>query len=318
MSEVVINNSSGRSFITAIVNSECEAEVANLLFSHGNNIIYRALTFTALTNYLTEHNNDETLTIIYSTDLINKSEIARVSKLFSKLRFIPVTSDQFNATELLASISESIRKPMVRGRDRIDNLIAVLGSPGAPGISTIANQVAARFQGAHLISLKSDAYRVAVSPMNKVMMVEELNFLERLVDGQSYIMDAGSTEALTSTLTDRRISGQLQDLVLSCAKRIIYVIRADTSGINYLAKFIADYQNLISPPAITYLLNQQRFDSAARLVNTQFLSIVSGKDHLQLPFDYRATQRYPISDRTKLFTYSTFSKQLDLLCKGLV
>ncbi len=318
MSEVVINKSSGRSFITAIVNSECEAEVANLLFSHGNNIIYRALTFTALTNYLTEHNNDETLTIIYSTDLIDKSEIARVSKLFSKLRFIPITSDQFNATELLASISESIRKPMVRGRDRIDNLIAVLGSPGAPGISTIANQVAARFQGAHLISLKSDAYRVAVSPMNKVMMVEELNFLERLIDGQSYIMDAGSTEALTSTLTDRRISGQLQDLVLSCAKRIIYVIRADTSGINYLAKFVADYQNLISPPAITYLLNQQRFDSAARLVNTQFLSIVSGKDHLQLPFDYRATQRYPISDRTKLFTYSTFSKQLDLLCKGLV
>lgn len=318
MSEVVINNSIGRSFITAIVNSECEAEVANLLFSHGNNIIYRALTFTALTNYLTEHSNDEELTIIYSTDLIDKSEIARVSKLFSKLRFIPVISDQFNATELLTSISESIRKPMVRGRDRLDNLIAVLGSPGAPGISTIANQVAARFQGAHLISLKSDAYRTAVSPINKLMMVDDSNFLERLVGGQSYIMDAGSTEALTSTLTDRRISGQLQDLILSCAKQIIYVIRADTSGINYLAKFIADYQNLISPPSITYLLNQQRFDSAARLVNTQFLSIVHGKDHLQLPFDYRAAQRYPTSDRAKLFTYSTFSKQLDLLCKGLV
>lgn len=318
MSGVVINKSSGRSFITAIVNSECEAEVANLLFSHGNNIIYRALTLSALTNYLTAHNNDEELTIIYSTDLIDKSEIARVGKTFSKFRFISITPNQFDATELIASISESIRKPMVRGRDRLDNFIAVFGSPGAPGVSTVANQVAARFQGAQLIALKSDAYRAEISPINKLMMVEELNFSDKLLSDQSYVMDAGSTKALTSTLTDRRISGQLQDLVLSCAKRIIYVIRADTGGINYLAKFIADYQNLISPPAITYLLNQQRFDSAARLVNTQFLSIVNGKDHLQLPFDYRAAQRYPSSNRAKLFTYSTFSKQLDLLCKGLV
>ncbi len=258
------------------------------------------------------------MTIIYSTDLADKSEIARLSKSFSKLRFIPVIPNQFDATELIASISESIRKPMVRGRDRLANFIAVLGSPGSPGVSTIANQVAARFQGAQLIALASDTYRTAGSPANKLMMIEELNFLDKLLSDQRYVMDAGSTKALTSTLTDRRISGQLQDLVLGCATRIIYVIRADTGGINYLAKFIADYQNLISPPAITYLLNQQRFDSAARLVNTQFLSIVNGKDHLQLPFDYRAAHRYPTSDRSKLFTYSTFSKQLDLLCKGLV
>jgi cytidylate kinase len=316
--EVIISNSTGRSFITAIINSECEAEVANLLFSHGNNIIYRALTFSALTNYLNEHKADEQLTIIYSTDLVKKEEISKVSKLFVSVRFIPVTPNKFDATELIACISESIRKPMVRDRDRIDNLIAVIGSPSSPGVSTIANQVAARFNGAQLISLKSDAYRTPVSPVNKLMEVENLNFFEKLSNDQTLVMDAGSTVALTSTLTDRRISGQLQDLVLNAAKRIVYVIRADTSGINYLSKFIADYQNLILPPAITYLLNQQRFDSSARLVNTQFLSIVSGKDHLQLPFDYRAAARYPVGDRSKLFTYSTFSKQLDLLCKSLV
>jgi cytidylate kinase len=316
--EAIISNSTGRSFITAIINSECEAEVANLLFSHGNNIIYRALTLTALTNYLNEHKENEQLTIIYSTDLIKKDEISRVSKLFSSIRFIPVESNKFDATELIACISESIRKPMVRGRERLDNLIAVLGSPSSPGVSTIANQIAARFDGAQLISLKSDAYRTPISSANKSMEVENLDFINKISSDQRYVMDAGSTVALTSTLTDRRLSGQLQDLVLSCAKRIIYVIRADTNGINHLSKFIADYQNLILPPAITYLLNQQRFDSAARLVNTQFLSIVSGKDHLQLPFDHRAAARYPIGDRTKLFTYSTFSKQLDLLCKSLV
>jgi hypothetical protein len=316
--EAIISNSTGRSFITAIINSECEAEVANLLFSHGNNIIYRALTFTALTNYLIEHKENEQLTIIYSTDLIKKDEISRVSKLFASTRFIPVVSNKFDATELIACISESIRKPMVRGRERLDNLIAVLGSPSSPGVSTIANQIAARFNDAQLISLKSDAYRTPISSANKLMEVENLDFINKISSDSRYVMDAGSTVALTSTLTDRRLSGQLQDLVLSCAKRIIYVIRADTHGINHLSKFIADYQNLILPPAITYLLNQQRFDSAARLVNTQFLSIVSGKDHLQLPFDHRAATRYPIGDRSKLFTYSTFSKQLDLLCKSLV
>ena len=300
------------------MNSDCEAEVANLLFSHGNNIIYRALTLTALTNYLNEHKENEQLTIIYSTDLIKKDEISRVSKLFLSTRFIPVVSNKFDAAELIACISQSIRKPMVRGRERLDNLIAVLGSPSSPGVSTITNQVAARFNGSQLISLKSDAYRIPLSPANKLMEVENLDFINKISSDQTYVMDAGSTVALTSTLTDRRISGQLQDLVLSCAKRIIYVIRADANGINHLSKFIADYQNLILPPAITYLLNQQRFDSAARLVNTQFLSIVSSKDHLQLPFDYRAAARYPTGDRSKLFTYSTFSKQLDLLCKSLV
>lgn len=314
---VIINNSTGRAFITAIANSECEAEVANLLFSHGNNIIYRALTFTGLTNYLQDHGDDEQFTIIYATDLITKDEISKASKLFVKVRFILVKSNNFDATELIALISESIRKPMIRGRDRLTNLIAVLGTPGSPGVSTIANQIAARFNGARVLSLKSDAYRVEVCASNKFVEVENLNFFEDLVGGHSYFMDAGSTKALTSTLTDRRTSGQLQELALSCAKRIIYVIRADTSGINYLAKFIADYQNLISPPEITYLLNQQRFDASARLVNKQFLSIVAGRDHLQLPYDFRAIQRYPSGDRSRLFTHSTFSKQIDLLCKSL-
>lgn len=314
---VIINNSTGRAFITAIANSECEAEVANLLFSHGNNIIYRALTLTGLSNYLQDHGDDEQLTIIYSTDLIKKDEILKAAKLFAKVRFILVKSNNLDATELIALISESIRKPMIRGRERLDNLIAVLGTPGSPGVSTISNHIAARFNGAQVISLKSDAYRIEVYAGNKYVEVENLNFFEDLVSGQNYFMDVGSTKALTTTLTDRRITGQLQELALSCAKRIIYVIRADTSGINYLAKFLVDYKNLISPPAITYLLNQQRFDVSARLVNKQFLSIVAGRDHLQLPYDYRAVQRYPNGDRSRLFTYSTFSKQIDLLCKSL-
>ena len=85
MSAAITKKSSGRSFVTAIINSECEAEVANLLFSHGNNIIFRALSFTALSTYLTEHGDDEELTIIYSSDLLKKELLAQSFKKFAKI-----------------------------------------------------------------------------------------------------------------------------------------------------------------------------------------------------------------------------------------
>jgi len=318
LSAVIIKKKSGRSFVTAIINSECEAEVANLLYSHGNNIIFRALSFTALSDYLIEHGDDEELTIIYSSDLVNKEQLAQSRKKFARVRFILVSQEKFDPAELISSISESSRKPMIRQKMRMKNLISIIGAPGSPGVTTISNQIAARFSGAHVIAIKSDQYRPLISDVNKLYEIEKFEFLDKLDNAQQYFMDAGSTKALTSTITDRRLSGQVLDAALNYSEQIIYLIRADTAGISSLARFVADWQNLISPPKITYLLNQQRFDSAARLINGQFLSLISRMDHLQLPFDHRAIQSYPTGSRIKMLSYSTFSKQIDLLCKGLV
>jgi hypothetical protein len=318
LSAAITKKNSGRSFVTAIINSECEAEVANLLFSHGNNIIFRALSFTALSNYLTEHGDDEELTIIYSSDLVKKEQLTQSFKKFAKVRFISVSNERFDPAQLISSISESSRNPMIRQKMRISNLISIIGAPGSPGVTTISNQIAARFNGAHLIAIKSDQYRPLISDVNKLFEIENLEFLDKLDPAQRYFMDAGSTKALTTTLTDRRLGGQVLDAALNYSEQIIYLIRADTAGISSLAKFVADWQNLISPPKITYLLNQQRFDSAARLINGQFLSLLSSMVHLQLPFDHRASQSYPTSTRIKMLTHSTFSKQIDLLCKSLV
>jgi hypothetical protein len=78
-------------------------------------------------------------------------------------------------------------------------------------------------------------------------------------------LDAGATSALTATLSDRRSTGQLLNWALNSSSKIIYVIKPDEGGVNYLTSFLNDYQNLISPPPLICILNQQRFNAKAEI-----------------------------------------------------
>ncbi len=296
-------------FVTAIVNSEIEAEVAQLLFSHGNNIIFRALNLTSLSDFLLQAENE--FQIIHCADFAADSAIANLKGKFPQIKFTQIDAG-FDRKTLLTNLSQSMRQPLLRKQQRFPNLISILGSFGSPGISTVTNQIAARNQSSTILYAATNTVRPVINQDCNELKIENLDFTMPNI-GKCFL-DAGSTKGLTGSISDRRFTGQILNWALNSSAKLIYVLKPDENGIAGLSTFLNDYQNLISPPPIIYILNQQRFNAKARLINTQFLSLVSGQIQFQVPFDFAAAQKYPTG---KQWLTSTFSKQFDLISKSL-
>ena len=312
MSAVISNPAgAGLNYVTAIVNSELEAEVAQLLFSHGNNIIFRALNLNSLAEFLSQGNSG--FQIVHCEDFVTEAETQKLKEKFSEIKFTQVLS-KFDPATLLANLSQSSRQPLLRKQNRMNNLISVLGSFGSPGVSTVTNQIAARIPGSTILHATGNTMRPSININNggTEQLIENLDF--SLATSGKYFLDAGSTRALTTSISDRRFSGQLLNWALNSSAKLIYVLKPDENGIAAMSHFQNDYQNLISPPPVIYILNQQRFNAKARLINNQFLSLVTGHQNFQIPFDHTSVHKYPSG---KQWLTSTFTKQFDLISKSL-
>jgi len=298
-------------YVTAIVDSELEARVAQLLFSHGNNIIFRALNQNSLLEFLTTHNSG--FQIVYCQNFATMAFISKLIAKFPEIKFTQVKSE-FDPSELLTNLSQSLRQPLLRKQERLPNLISVLGSFGSPGVSTVTNQIAARVAGSTILHITGNTIRPRFNSENRgeELLIKNLDF--SISPTGSHLLDAGSTKALTGSISDRRFSGQLLNWALNSSAKIIYVIKPDENGIATLSHFQSDYQNLISPPPVIYILNQQRFNAKARLINAQFLSLVSSQPNFQIPFDHASVEKYPTR---RHWLTTTFSKQFDLIAKSL-
>ena len=300
------------SFVTAIIDSELEAAAAQLLYSHGNNIIFRALTLAALETFLTEDKSK--YQVIYSTDFASNTAIAKLISKHSQIKFTEI-SNQFDSATFLTTLTQNERQPLLRRQERYPNLTSVVGGLGSPGISTVTNQIAARVTDATILHLPKNNLRPQSCSVNKITEVTENNLSALVSPTGKYFLDAGATSALTSTISDRRFSGQLLNWALNCSAKLIYVIKPDQGGISGLSNFLNDYQNLISPPPLIFVLNQQRFNAQARFLNSQFSSLLTGQHNFQIPYDHSAAAKYPSG---KQWWATTFSKQFDLIAKSLV
>ena len=310
----VTSKSSGAnlSFVTAIIDSELEASVAQLLYSHGNNIIFRALTFVSLESFLAEEKSK--FQVIYSSDFVSTTLITKLIAKYPQIKFTEI-SHNFDGSTFLAELSQSERQPLFRRQERHSNLISVIGGFGSPGISTVTNQIAARFTDATILYSSRLNSRPQSSSVNKKNEVSENNLASLVLPTGKIFLDAGATSALTTTISDRRFSGQLLNWALNSSAKLIYVIKPGEDGIHSISNFLVDYQNLISPPPLVILLNQQRFNSQARIFNSQFSALLSGQNNFQIPFDHAAATKYPSG---KHWWANTFSKQFDLIAKSLV
>lgn len=298
-------------FVTAIVDSELEAAAAQLLYSHGNNIIFRALTTSSLELFLSE--NESNFQVIYSADFASDNLINNLIAKFPLINFTKVAIN-FDPALLLINLSQSARQPMVRKDIRHQNLISIIGSFNSPGTSLVTNQISARYTGATILYSSSNNLRPQNSSSNKTLEVSESNLNSLISPSERYFLDAGATTALTATVSDRRFTGQLLHWALNSSAKLIYVIKPDENGIYSLSRFISDYQNLIAPPTLICVLNQQRFTAKARLINTQFLSLISGYPNFQIPYDFSSAAKYPAG---KQWWSTTFTKQFDLIAKSL-
>jgi len=302
--------------ITAISNSEKEDNIAELLFSQGCNIIYRALNLESLERFL--DNNQTQSNIIFSKDFLKEKDLLYFSNKFKENRFIETSTLSDDRLNLLTELSQVSKPPLIHKLSRRSNLTTIIGSPGSPGISTITNYLALSINAKviagihHNIRPKSSCVVINIAAPELIENISKITERNLLIDG-------GSALSLTSTLSDRRLNARWLYESINSSHNLIYVINANENGINYLSRFVEDFANVIDPPKIIYILNNAKFDHNGRMIQKKFLELVKNDLNMQIPFDPKVQQVIINSRRKQYFWQSTaFSKQIDKIGSHLV
>ena len=294
--------------VTAISDSESEELVTSLLFSQGFEIAFRALSLHSLYNFI--NNQEDSFVVIYDHSFESKLEFRKSIKLDSQHRYIRFESKKLNPAMILSEISSFKHNYLATSIERLPNVISVMGSPGSPGVSTLANYLGLILECTVVCSSHQNLRPLGstiiknISPENIIPVLKE-NFNDQI------LIDAGSTMNLTSTLSDRRVGARWLREIVGSSSQLIYVVKSNTQGINYLTEFIKDFNNLINPPVITVILNQQRFDKLSQEIQGSFMDIMGGYSNFVLPF----TSRIEVDSSSKqgkswIWGMNSFQKQL--------
>lgn len=302
--------------ITAISNSEKEDNIAELLFSQGCNIIYRALNVELLERFL--DTNLQQSNIIFSKDFLREKDLLYFSNKFKVHRFIETSTLSDDRLNLLTELSQISKPPLIHKFSRRGNLTTVIGSPGSPGISTIANHLALNIDAKVIAGIH---HNIRPKSSCEVINIALSDLIENIgkISEKNLLIDGGSAISLTSTLSDRRLNGRWLYQSINSSANLIYVINADDNGIFYLGRFVEDFANVINPPKIIYILNNARFDRTGRMIQKKFLELVKNYLNIQIPYDPKV-QLVGINPlRKQYFWHSTaFSKQIDKIGSHLV
>lgn len=277
--------------VTAIADPDKEKYITSLLFSQGCNIVFRALSVTNLKNFIS--NQTEPLIILYTKRFLTNLELQEFLKLNVKHRYVEVNLQNFSASKLLSEISTLEQSQKSYDIERISRVAAVLGTPGSPGVSTVANFLALYVSGE---VIAASHHNLRPKSNTKVLNSSPDTLTEDIKSSQAVkiIVDAGSTLNLTSAFSDRRLNSKWLRYVVGSCSTLFYVVKSDDFGIEYLTTFLTDFDNLINPPKIVFILNQQKFDRPSQEIQSKFRSLLNEPRKFFLPYTNCLSQDFSL------------------------
>lgn len=294
--------------ITAIRDGEFEAEVANLLYSHGCEISFRALEPIDIANFILKLPSLERWYLVHSEDFLIPKQI----KNAFNSQLILVNQESFNPKQVIDQLSENFRPPLKQSIDSISNLnlITVFGSSGGAGTSTIANHIFFRIKQTHTIEAVRDLDQLSKLKVNTLCLAEH-----------------SPIRSLNSSFTDRRKPAHFISALVKASAQIAYVIPSSKSGLSHLEIFLKDFKSLNFQKPLSVILNKQFYDSEGRSLLKQFTNMISEFVEQQnsktrqsistqtfiVSFNHRAVNRFP----TKLNPLSdNFFKQINQISQN--
>ena len=286
--------------VTAIGDADFEDYIAQLLYSQGWNIVYRALEMDALINYLENRPPELRTIIVYKRDLIN-FEQARLDTLASST-FTCINLDEVSNTahDVMLHIRSQIRLPLISGAKILETItqlnerkfqtILVTGTSGAPGRSTIALNLAQE-KKYQIIDFDFKAPAIAYLCENLNLEVEfkklEIEKPREYLAESDCIVDIGALGSLDELVNDRRWSAALLNSVLESTSNLIYVCRPNILSMRRLEKFIREFPILLRKIPLTYVFNLAGNSREERYLEKQFIKMMAGENYLVIPSDSR-------------------------------
>ncbi len=328
--------------ITAISDAECEDFIAQLLFSQGWNIIYRAIDFSSLTQALASRAEVLRTVVIYRSDLPGGGPNSYESLSGPALTLICLDEIEINSHKVMTYIRSQLRLPLLQMpalNQKIERIpeekvlekverkvITVTGTTGAPGRTHLAFNLAnylswqrgvqlidADFRSPSLAYLsgaaKSLGNRCQLLTMDAQFKPTNLPDLESKSRSIA-VIDLGALLPLEEVLNDRRWQATLMHNILELSTSLIYVTKSSGIGLVRLERFISDFPILLRKIPIVYVLNQQTNTREDRAIEARFLSLTAGEDRFLLPKEINYQAPITPKSRSKRFEIGTGTSRL--------
>ncbi|MEN9735431.1 MAG: hypothetical protein RL129_141 [Actinomycetota bacterium] len=285
--------------VTAVGDADAEDYVAQLLFSQGWNIVFRAFDMMALMEYFNNRPIELRTVLVFRKDL-PEFDSSELDKLISPtLTMIALDGIPLVAHQVMTHIRSQLRLPLIVNQPSKapetklkskNETILITGTTGSPGRSTIALHLALE-SGFKLYDFDfrspSQRYLIERSGLNvDFEIIKEERPREFNCQANS-ILDIGSLPAISEMVNDRRWQAALLNSVFDSATKIIYVCKANGLSLIRLQKFIDDFPILLRKIPITYVFNMAGNTREERALERHFQKLVGGESSLVIPSDSR-------------------------------
>ena len=297
--------------ITAIADADFEDFVAQLLFSQGWSIIYRAFDAMTMEDFLRSRSGLRTV-IIYKTDLPGMTSQILMDYPDEPYTFISLDGSEPAAHAIMQKIRSQLRLPLVQTGQHIGvvaeeprrhipqpKVITITGSAGAPGRTTLALALAgtmgsdegskvalidADFRSPALSRRLTSAVMVAKGKKPPALQLLPLDpatkptALPQVSADQTMIVDLGMLPSLGEAVHDRRWQGSLVHAILEATTHLLYVVRSTQDNLDELAHFLKEFPILLRKIPITYICILVGTSRELRESEARFLTLTTAEN----------------------------------------
>lgn len=285
--------------ITAIGDAEAEDYVAQLLFTQGWNIIYRAFDMNSLHEFLSSRSGGLRTVLVYRRDL-SEFDISIVDSFLSpSLTVISLDDIAMNSHLIMQHIRTHLRLPLIvhqpprsqeiQERKKFETIL-VTGTAGAPGRSTIAINLALENNLPILdLDFRSPSIKYIIERSD--LGIPQLNLVEEKPreyrPNENAILDIGQLPPIGEMVNDRRWQAALMTSTVEVATKLIYVCKANGLSLIRLKKFIEEFPILLRKIPIIYVFNLAGNSREERAMERGFSKIVAGESSIVIATDAR-------------------------------
>jgi hypothetical protein len=285
--------------VTAIGDAEAEDYVAQLLFSQGWNIVYRAFDMASLEEFISNRPSELRTVLVFRKD-ISDFDIGVIDTFLSpSLTMISLDGIAMSAHQVMQHIRTQLRLPLIVTQNKkIEEVkqtakfetILITGTAGSPGRSTLAVNLALE-SNLPLIDLDFRSPSLEYLIDRGDLDIELLNLSEEkpreYLPSSSAILDIGPLPPLGEMVNDRRWQAALLNSSFDSATKLVYICKANGLSLIRLQKFIEDFPILLRKIPIIYILNLAGNSREERAMERSFGKIVAGETSIVISSDAR-------------------------------
>ena len=299
--------------VTALADAEIEDKLIATLVDDDFLLKKRCYLVEDLIESVSSLAEDQRLLIVVDDELVltpreRASIVTEQKSLLEIPSRVSLTSEEIKAHAREALRNPDLAIPVKRKYKKRDNFIAITGSSGSPGISTVGLNIASELSDKRALQLiDADPHRqdllqrlglqsseiLQLTPYFSIKSIDASSSLddEDLDNNLIHLIDIGAAPHLPDLFTDRRKTGKDYFEILQQCGYVVYIAQPENSSLIELERFKFLMRDNFPEISTTYVLNKSGGTNRQRAFQKSFKSRLGGDQGFNLPREYAVLDR---------------------------